>query len=234
MAGAAIAIRVVSPMLYTLPRRIRIVIVDGQQLVQEGLAAMINRQPDMAVVAVASTAAEAIEEIARHRPDLVTLDLHLPDMPGEILARRIRADYPQTRIVAITSARGHVAARRALDAGVHGYLSKSVPVTELVRAIRRVQAGERIVPGPVACRDSSSAGEDLTASEIRILRLAAWGNGNRQVAAQLAIGCQTVRLHMKRILEKLGARDRAHAVTIALTRGILPLGDWRTATCEGR
>jgi DNA-binding NarL/FixJ family response regulator len=123
--------------------------VDSQQLVQEGLAAMINREDDMTVVATASTGAEALDDVRRHRPDVVTLDLLLPDMPGETLARRILAEFPQTRIVAITSARSHLHARRALDAGVHGYLSKAAPVCELVHAIRQVQAGERMIPGPV-------------------------------------------------------------------------------------
>lgn len=150
-AAAAIVTVPISARLRVVPRRIRVLTVDGQQLVQEGLAAMINREDDMTVVATASTGAEALDDVRRYRPDVVTLDLLLPDMPGETLARRILAEFPQTRIVAITSSRSHRHARRILDAGVHGYLSKALPLCELVRAIRQVQAGERIVPGPVSC-----------------------------------------------------------------------------------
>lgn len=223
MASAAAAITFF-PALRMVPRPIRVLTVDGHQLVQEGLAAMINREEDMTVVATASTGEEALEDLRRYRPDVVTLDLILPDMPGEDLARRILAEFPRTRLVAITSAQGHMEARRALDAGVHGYLSKAVPACELVRAIRQVQTGERMIPGPVAFQVTGHrAGESLTAREIQVLQLVAWGNGNRQVAAQLSIACETVRMLIKNILEKLAANDRAHAVTIAVTRGILRL-----------
>src|SRR6266700_6267551 len=144
--AAAITVRAA---LRVAPRPIRVVTVDGHQLVQEGLAAMINREEDMTVVATASTGAEALNDVRRYRPDVVTLDLLLPDMPGEDLARRILGEFPRTRIVAITSAQGHMHARRALDAGVHGYLSKAARGCELVRAIRQVQAGARTIPGPV-------------------------------------------------------------------------------------
>jgi DNA-binding NarL/FixJ family response regulator len=154
MACAAAAI-VAFPNLARLrvvPRRIRILTVDSQQLVQEGLNAMINREEDMTVVATASTGEEALDDVRRYRPDVVTLDLLLSDMPGETLARRILAEFPQIRIVAITSAQGHIYARRALDAGIQGYLSKAAPVSELVHAIRQVQAGERMIPGPSRAR----------------------------------------------------------------------------------
>jgi two-component system NarL family response regulator len=149
-AAAAIVAVPIPAGLRVVPRRIRVLTVDSNQLVQEGLAAMIDREGDMTVVATASTGEEALDDVRQQRPDVVILDLALPDMPGEELARRILAEFPRTRIVAITSAQGHVQARRALDAGVHGYLSKAAPVRELVRAIRRVQAGERMIPGPVA------------------------------------------------------------------------------------
>src|SRR5215475_331930 len=124
MASAAAVIESGSPASgwSVVPRRIRVLTVDGHQLVQEGLAAMINREEDMTVVAMASSAEEALADVRRYRPDVVTLDLLLPDMPGEHLARRILAEFPQTRIIAITSGQGRVEARRALDAGVHGYL----------------------------------------------------------------------------------------------------------------
>jgi two-component system NarL family response regulator len=149
-AAAAIVAVPISAKFRVVPRRIRVLSVDGQQLVQEGLAAMINREHDMTVVATASTGEEALEDIRRYRPDVVTLDLVLPDMRGETLVRQILAEFPETRIVAITSTRSQIHARRALDAGIHGFLSKAAPVSELVDAIRQVQAGERMIPGPVA------------------------------------------------------------------------------------
>jgi len=237
MARAAAAAIIRYPALRTVPRRILVLAVDGNQLVQEGLAALIDREEDMAVVATASSGEEAMNDVRRYRPDVVTLDLLLPDMPGEHLARRILAEFPQTRIVAITSAQGHVQARRALDAGVHGYLSKAAPGWELVRAIREVQAGKRMMPGPVTCERSCVAkGKALTARELQVLQLVARGNTNKQVAAQLSIASDTVRMHMKGILSKLGANDRTHAVAIAITLGMLrlelPSDDW-TDGCEG-
>jgi DNA-binding NarL/FixJ family response regulator len=235
MAAVAAAITTFSrtSALRAVPRRIRVLSVDSQQLVQEGLVAMISREEDMTVVATASSGAEAMDDIRRFRPDVVTLDLMLPDMPGEVLARRILAEFPATRIVAITSAHGHRHTRRAVDAGVHAYLSKAVPVSDLIDAIRRVQEGERIVPGPVALesREQSRPGV-LTAREVQVLQLVAWGNGNLQIAAQLSIGAEAVRMHMRSILAKLGAYDRTHAVTIAVMRGILRLVSDATASAR--
>ncbi len=228
MASAAVAIVTVpiARRLHAVPRRIHVLTVDGNQLVQEGLVVTINRQDDMTVVAAASTGEEAMEDVRRYRPDVVTLDLLLPDIPGEELARRILAELPGTRIVAITSVQGYQHARGALDAGVHGYVSKALPLCELVHAIRQVQAGERIVPGPVSCATAEHVECPLTQREIEVLHLAAWGNSNRQIAAQLSIGPEASRIHMKHILGKLGAHDRAHAVTIAVVRGFLRLCEW--------
>jgi DNA-binding NarL/FixJ family response regulator len=224
MACAAAAAITVRAALRIVPRPIRVVTVDGHQLVQEGLAAMINREEDMTVVATASSGAEALDDVRRYRPDVVTLDLLLPDMPGEDLARRILAEFPRTRILAITSAQGHMHARRALDAGVHGYLSKAAPVCELIHAIRQVQAGARMMPGPAPLQVVERLAEHaLTTREIQVLQLVAWGNANTQVAAQLSIAVETVRMHVKNILGKLSANDRTHAVTIGVTRGILRL-----------
>jgi DNA-binding NarL/FixJ family response regulator len=228
MAAAAATVFTVPALcgLRTVPRRIRVLAVDSHQLVQEGLVAMINREDDMTVVATASTGEEAMDDVRRYRPDVVTLDLVLPDLPGEELARRILAEFPQTGIVAITSAQGHMHARRALDAGVHALLSKAVPVCELVHAIRQVQAGERVIPGPVPFQVAERvSGEALTAREIQVLQLVAWGHRAKQIAEQLAIAGETVRMHIKSILCKLGTNDRTHAVTIALTRGIFRLSD---------
>lgn len=147
-ALAAIVAVPIPGKLRVVPRRTRVLTVDSQQLVQEGLAATINREQDMIVVATASTGRKALDDVRRYRPDVVTLDLSLPDMTGETVAKRILREFPRTRIVVITSAQGHIHARRALDAGIHGYLSKAAPVCELVNAIRQVQAGERMIPGP--------------------------------------------------------------------------------------
>jgi DNA-binding NarL/FixJ family response regulator len=230
MAPAAITAGTMS-VLRAIHRQIRVLTVDEHQLVQEGLAAMINREDDMSVVAAASSGEEAIEAVRCYRPDVVTLDLLLPDMPGEDLARRILAEFPRTRIVAITSAQGHMHARRALDAGVQGYLSKAAPRSELVRAIRQVQAGGRTIPGPVASKIAEHLDEEsLTPREIQVLKLVARGNRNKQVAAQLSIADETVRMHMKNILGKLAANDRTHAVTIAVTRGLVQLWEDSDAT----
>lgn len=150
-AAAALIAIPVPDRLQVVPRRTRVLTVDSQPLVQEGLAAMIDREDDMTVVATASTGAEALDDVRRQRPDVVTLDLLLPDMRGETLARQILAAFPQTRIVAVTSAPIH---ERAVDAGIHGFLSKEAPVNELVRTIRQVQAGERMIPGPVRVQEA--------------------------------------------------------------------------------
>jgi DNA-binding NarL/FixJ family response regulator len=235
MAAAAATITAFSRTwaLTAVPRRIRVMSVDSQQLVQEGLVAMISREEDMTVVATASNGEEAMDEVRRFRPDVVTLDFMLPDMPGEVLVRRILAEFPATRIVAITSAHGHRHARRAVDAGVHAYLSKALPVSDLIYAIRRVQEGERIVPGPVAIEPREQLGDEvLTGREIQILQLVAWGYGNLLIAAQLSIAAETVRMHMRCILDKLSANDRTHAVTIAYSRGVLRLADDTAASAH--
>ena len=216
--------------LRVVPRRISVLTVDGHEVVQEGLAALIDREEDMTVVAAASSGEEAMSAVRRYRPDVVTLDLLLPDMPGQHLARRILAESPDTGIVAITSAQGHIEARRALDAGVHGYLSKAAPGWKVVRAIREVHAGARMIPGPTACERSDGDSGKLTMREIQVLQMAADGSTNKEVAERLSIAPDTVRMHMKSILTKVAAKDRAHAVAIAVTLGIvrleLPAAGW--------
>lgn len=223
MASAAVAAIIQHPALRIVPRRISVLTVDGHQLVLEGLAALIDREQDMTVVATASSGEEAMHDVRRYRPDVVTLDLLLPDMPGEHLARRILAEFPETRIVAITSSQGRAEARRALDAGVHGYLSKAAPGREVVRAIREVQAGARMIPGPTACDGGDADAGRLTVREIQVLQMAAHGSTNKEIASQLSIAADTVRMHMKSILAKLGAKYRTHAVAIAVTLGIVRL-----------
>ena len=185
MAAAVISIGTLF-MAKGIHDQIRVLSADAHPLVQEGLAAVINREEDMTVVAAASSGEEALAAVRRYRPDVVTLDLLLPDLPGEDLARRILAEFPRTRIVAITSVRGHVQARRALDAGVHGYLSKGASRYELVRTIRQVGAGKRAIPGPVAF----SAARRLIRETIREtpkLQLIAGRNGNRQQTEPVAV-----------------------------------------------
>jgi two-component system, NarL family, response regulator len=203
---------------------IRVLTVDAHPLVREGLAAVINKEPGMAVVAEAASAEEAMELFREYRPDVVTLDLLLPDMPGEQLASRILAEFPGARIVVITGAQGDVHLLRALEAGVKGVVLKGMPNRELLDSIRQVHAGRKTIPRQVASTLAEHLGEEtLTPREVQVLQLVARGNRNKQVAAQLAIADETVRMHMKNILSKLCANDRTHAVTIALSRGVFQL-----------
>lgn len=198
--------------------------VDEHSLVREGIAAVIHREAGMEVVADAATGAEAIELYRRWRPDVVTLDLLLPDIPGEVVAQRILAEFPGARVVVITGVRGDVHMLRAMEAGIKGVVLKGMPHSALIETIRQVHAGRKVVPRQVASNLAEHFGDDsLTPREVQVLRLVARGNRNKQVAAELAIADETVRMHMKNILSKLVANDRTHAVTIALTRGIFHL-----------
>lgn len=203
---------------------IRVLTVDEQPLVREGLASVINKQAGMMVVAEASNGAEAMRRVREYRPDVVTLDLHLPDTSGEELASRILTEFPPAKIVAITGTRGDVHLLRALEAGVKGVVLKGMPNCELLEAIRQVHAGRKAIPRQVATTLAEHLGdESLTPREVQVLRLVAQGNRNKQVAGHLSIADETVRMHMKNILSKLSANDRTHAVTIALTRGVFLL-----------
>ena len=156
-AAAEILAVPISARFRVVPRRIRVLTADCQPLVLEGLAAMINREPDMTVGARASPREDAFTDVRRYGPDVATLDFLLPDMPGEELDGRILTEFPETRIVAITSARNQMHAHRALDAGIRGYLSKAAPAFEIVEAIRQVKAGARVIPGPVMSRTLNAA-----------------------------------------------------------------------------
>lgn len=198
--------------------------MDQHPLVQDGLAAVIDREPDMTVIAAAACGREALEAYRRLRPDVLTLDLLLPDMSGDDLAKRIVAEFPGARMVVITSARGDVQMLRALESGVQGYVLKGMPQKELVDVIRQVHAGKKVIPRQVASNIAEHmADETLTPREIQVLQLVARGNRNKEVAAHLSIADETVRMHMKHILGKLSAHDRTHAVTIAVTRGVFQL-----------
>src|SRR6266851_3025543 len=204
---------------------IRVLTVDEHPLIREGLAAIINKEPGMVVIAEASNGEEAIEYFRAWRPDVVTVDLVLPDMTGETLAQRILAEFPGARIVVITGARGDVHILRALEAGVKGFVLKGMSNHELLDVIRNVHAGRKMIPREVASALAEHFGDEaLTPREVQVLRLVARGNRNKEIAAYLSIADETVRMHMKNILSKLAANDRTHAVTIALTR---------SARCDG-
>jgi DNA-binding NarL/FixJ family response regulator len=196
--------------------------VDDHPLLREGIAAVIEGQPDMTLVAEATNGHEAIESFREHRPDVALMDLRMPDMNGIEAIRAIRTEFPTARIVVLTTYTGDVQALGALRAGASGYLLKSMLRKDLLDTIRTVHAGKRRIPPQIASEIAEHAADDaLTEREIDVLRRVGSGNSNKQIAVQLAISEGTVKAHMKSILPKLGARDRTHAVMIAVKRGIL-------------
>jgi DNA-binding NarL/FixJ family response regulator len=209
----------------TAPTRsqpITVLIVDDHPLLREGIAAVIQGEADMAVVAQACNGHEAIEAYRRHQPNVTLMDLLMPEMDGVAATTAIRAESPTARIVMLTTYSGDAQALRALKAGASGYLLKSLIRTDLLDAIRCVHAGQRRIPREVADGLAEHVHDDaLSARELDVLRRVAGGNSNRRVAAQLGISEDTVKAHMKNILSKLDANDRTHAVTIALKRGII-------------
>ncbi len=203
---------------------IRVFSVDDHALLREGIAAVITNEPDMVLVAQASTGREAVQLYQKHRPDVTLMDLRLPDMSGIDAMIAIRSGSPDARIIILTTFEGDVEMQRALEAGARGYLLKSMPPREIVAAIRQVHAGRKSIPAEVASQLAEHLGEEtLTAREIDVLSRVAGGNRNRDIAEQLVISEETVKVHMKHIMEKLGASDRTEAVAIALRRGIIPL-----------
>ena len=206
------------------PQRIRILVVDDHQLLREGIAAVLESQEDMTLVAEANNGREALESFRRHRPDVTLMDLRMPDMNGIEAIAAIRAEFPNARIVVLTTYSGDVQAAAALKAGAVGYLLKSLVRKELIETIRTVHAGKRRVPPEIATDIAEHVADDaLTAREIEVLRRVAAGHSNKLIAAELDISEGTVKTHMKSILPKLDASDRTHAVMIALKRGILDL-----------
>ncbi len=201
---------------------IKVLIVDDHPLLREGISAVIDGENDMRVVAEAGNGAEAIARFREHRPDVTLMDLVMPEMDGVEATVAIRSEWPQARIVMLTTYNGDAKAMRALKAGASGYLLKSLIRTDLLDAIRSVHAGQRRIPREVADELAEHVGGDvLTERELGVLRFVAAGNSNRRVAAELGISEETVKAHMKNILGKLAANDRTHAVTIALKRGII-------------
>jgi two-component system NarL family response regulator len=205
-------------------KAIRIMIVDDHPVVREGLAAIINKQSDMAVAAEAGDGKKAIELFRTYHPDVSLMDLRLPVMSGVEAITAIRKEHPSARIIVLTTYDGDEDIYRALQAGAQGYLLKGMCREELLEAIRAVHAGLRRIPSPVATKLADRmGGSDLTPRELEVLKLIAKGKSNKEVASELAITEATVKGHVNNILSKLGVSDRTQAVTSALQRGIVYL-----------
>jgi DNA-binding NarL/FixJ family response regulator len=203
---------------------IRIMSVDDHVLLRQGIAALIKTQPDMQLVAEASDGEEAIAQFRAHRPDVTLMDVQMPNVNGVEAISRIRSEFQDAKILVLSTYAGDVQILRAIKAGALGYLLKGNVRTELLEAIRTVHAGRKRIPPEIAAELAEHAADDqLSSREIDVLRLIGTGNANKQIADKLLIGETTVKNHISNILSKLGANDRAHAVTIALQRGIIEL-----------
>lgn len=203
---------------------IRILTVDDHPLLRDGIAALVNNEVDMRIVAEASSGREAIERFREHRPDITLMDLRMPDMDGIETMTEIIQQYPDARIIVLTTYSGDALIIRALKAGAQGYLLKGQLRKELLDTVRSVHAGRKRISSEVALQVANHAADSsLTLREIDVLQLIAEGNANKVVADRLAITEDTVKAHVRNILSKLGANDRTHAVTIALKRGIINL-----------
>ena len=206
------------------PNPIRILCVEDHPVFREGLRAMIESEPDMTLVGHAPNAVEAIAQFRRHRPDVTLMDLRLPGANGTDVLISIRGEFPQARIIMLTTSDGDVDIQRAMRAGACAYILKSMPLDELLGVIRSVNAGRRHIPPEVAARLAEFMGDDdLTGRELEVLRLIRDGYRNKQIADQLFISENTVNFHIKNLMEKLRANDRTHAVTIALRRGLMQM-----------
>jgi DNA-binding NarL/FixJ family response regulator len=205
-------------------RSIRVLCVDDHPLMREGIATVIRHEPDMVVIGESSTGREAIESFRTGNPDITLMDLRLPDMSGIDALIAIRTQHPRARIIMLTTFEGDAEIRRALQAGAQGYMLKSMPPKKLVDVIRMVHSGLKYIPTEIAAQLAEHLGEEqLTKREIDVLEKIADGRRNREIAELLFISEETVKGHVKHIIEKLGASDRTEAVSIALRRGIIQL-----------
>jgi DNA-binding NarL/FixJ family response regulator len=203
---------------------IRIFSVDDHPLLREGISALVNSQPDMVVAGEAATGAEALQLFKQLQPDVTLLDLRLPDASGIDILIAIRTEFPDARIIMLTTFEGDVEIHRALQAGARGYLLKNMPPSELLDVIRQVHAGKKRIPPAIASQLAEHMSDEiLTEREVEVLRAVAGGNKNRDIANKLFISEETVKVHIKHIMEKLGAADRTQAVTIGVRRGIIQL-----------
>jgi DNA-binding NarL/FixJ family response regulator len=204
--------------------RIRVLSVDDHPLLSEGIATIINSQQDMVLISQASSGTDAIQQYREHRPDVTLMDLRLPDLSGIDAMIAIRTEFPEARIVMLTTFEGDVEIQRALQAGARGYLLKNMPPSEILGMIRHVHAGKKRVPQEVAAQLAEHMSDDaLTAREVEVLRKIAGGNRNRDIADLLFISEETVKVHIKHIMDKLSAKDRTQAIAIAVRRGIIEL-----------
>ena len=203
---------------------IRVLCIDDHALVREGLAALINRQADMQVIAEASSGSDGIEQFRLHQPDVSLVDLRLPDISGIEVISRILGEKPDARVLVISSSEGDVDIHRALSAGALGYVLKGMPREALLEAIRKVNRGEKAISPEVAAAVAGHLTDDpLTSREIEVLMVVATGARNREIAVNLGISEETVKMHVKSIISKLGAEDRTGAVTTAIKRGVIHL-----------
>jgi DNA-binding NarL/FixJ family response regulator len=204
--------------------KIRVLCVDDHPIVRDGIAAIINLQPDMVLAGAAATGGEALERFLELRPDVTLVDLQLPDMSGFDVIKKIRDKFSNARIIVLSSHEGDVDIQRALESGAQGYVAKGIVRGELLETIRSVHAGKRRLPAALAQKLAEHvADEAISPRELEVLSLMAAGKRNKEIAGELSIAEDTVKMHVRNILSKLQVNDRTEAVTIALRRGIIHL-----------